>query len=136
MQETTPTVSAPKPAAPSAAWLIAFFLILGAGLGYLVGQMLSQRALAIILGLAVGTIAAVIPALILIAATRHPAPAAPAAPPTPPTWGAPQPPVIQINLADLIAQRAALTPIPPQYLQLGQADGSRPNRVIGVEEWD
>ena len=139
MQETVETLTA-SDCQPSAAWLIALFLILGSGAGYAVGSLLSQRALAIVLGLAVGAIAAVIPALIVVAATRHPAPVLPptAAPPAPQPWGAPRQPqnILMLNLDDLIQKRAAMTPLPPQYLQLSNPDGGRPDRIVGDrEEW-
>jgi len=90
----------------------------------------------VILGLAVGMMLSIFPALLILAGTRHRAPTIPE-PPEITSWAPQRPPqnVLVLNLDELVQRRAALTPPPPQYLQLSEPDGNAPGRIVGKEEW-
>lgn len=122
---------------PSAAWLVLLLLLIGVGAGYFVGELLTQRALTLVLAVATGLLVGAPVALVSLAVYRRTHYVAPVNT-RPPTWEAPsQQPIIQINLDDLIQRRAAMTPPPPQYLHLDQADDAQhPARVVGYEEWN
>jgi len=139
-EPTQPTPAPPPANPPGAAWLVALSAIIGAGLAYVIGWRLETNTLAVILGVATGVAASVPTALLLLVilrrANRANSPPHPPEPPPPPTWDpAPRPNVLMLDLDALIQRRVAQTPIPPQYLQLGQPDADTPSRVVGREEW-